>query len=199
MEAAEVTALQKEIAELRQKVESFAAEHAEFRSVHVSRRGVEGPRGPQGEPGPAGPAGKSADLREAVYLANEEVHAVLDQLIPNLTNIINEAVVLELKKGGVIDRNGRAILLPGPAGRDGSDSTVPGPKGDTGAAGRNGIDGKAGPAGRDGKPGRDGQSGPQGLRGEPGVSQGPQGFPGVGLDKSAVVAIILDMKRRQAI
>src|SRR5262249_4859529 len=49
--------------ELRNKLDSFAAEHAEFRRVHVSRRGVEGPRGEQGIPGQSivGPKGEKGD------------------------------------------------------------------------------------------------------------------------------------------
>jgi hypothetical protein len=156
MEAAEVTELQKQVAELRQKIDSFEREHerfvhqiAEYEKVHVSRRGVEGPRGERGEPGIGiqGPPGKDADLREAIYLAGEEMHAVLGEVTSNITNFINEEIVWELRKAGFIDANLKAV--PGPKGDPGI-SNIPGP---TGADGRDGADGKSivGPAGRDAK------------------------------------------------
>jgi hypothetical protein len=64
---------------------------------------------------------------------------------------LSQAIIGELIRSGAIDEDGKSI--PGAAGRDGLDSTVAGPKGDSGLAGRDGIDGKSivGPAGRDAK------------------------------------------------
>ncbi len=215
-EAAEVTELQKEIAELRQKLELFAREHAQFRSEHsefrqvnISRRGVSGPQGPQGIPGPQGPAGRDADLKEIIYRAEQGTREVLSQTTRNIIGIINDAVVIELKKAGVIDRNGKAILLSGPAG---ADSQVPAPKGDTGPKGDKGDSGRDGINGKPGRDGINGKSivgpqGTQGPRGEPSSIPGPQGLegpegprglPGV-VDRAAIAKIIQDMKIRGSI
>nr|UAX58294.1 collagen-like protein [Streptomyces sp. A144] len=66
---------------------------------------------------------------------------------------------------------------PGPPGRDGQDSTVPGPAGSPGAPGADstvpgpsGAPGKDGQDGQDGAPGRDGQDGAPGRDGQPPAS-----------------------------
>ncbi len=224
-EIAEVTELlQKEVAELRQRLESFASEHARFRSEHsefrsehaefrqvnISRRGVQGGRGEQGEkgekgmPGAQGPKGRDADIGEVVLAAERKMHEVFNKILGNYTDVVTGI----LKRSGVINSEGKAILIPG---KDGADSQVPGPagpKGDVGPSGKDGIDGKAG---RDGKDGKSimGPKGEPGPRGEPGISnipgpQGPEGpegqrgFPGV-VDRAAVAAIIKDMKIRGSI
>src|SRR5438309_5989776 len=58
----EVEVLKEQVAKLEQKLESFAKEHHEFRSVHISRRGAEGGMGPEGKVGPAGPPADSAQV-----------------------------------------------------------------------------------------------------------------------------------------
>ncbi|WP_411090779.1 collagen-like protein [Streptomyces sp. 049-1] len=67
---------------------------------------------------------------------------------------------------------------PGPAGRDGQDSTVPGPAGSPGAPGADstvpGASGAPGKDGRDGAPGQDGQDGKNGAPGQDG--QPPVGW-----------------------
>jgi hypothetical protein len=217
---------------LEERVSSLE-KYLEDLSLHRdSRRGLEGPRGPQGEPGIGipGPAGKDADIKKVIYAAEEEMHAVLEQVIANLP----ETILWELQLRGVVDHAGRAILLPGPAGRDGApgaDSQVAGPPG------RDGADGKSivGPPGRDAKiqvgsvssgevasvslreedgvqildivlpRGERGETGPAGRDGADSQVPGPigpeglQGIPGKGVDKQAVVDIVLDLKRRQSI
>src|ERR1035437_9474509 len=42
---------------IEERLLRFEKEIAEFRTVHVSRRGVSGPQGPRGVAGPAGPRG----------------------------------------------------------------------------------------------------------------------------------------------
>ncbi len=56
---------------------------------------------------------------------------------------LSQAVISELLRSGVIGEDGKAILVPGPAG---ADSQVPGPKGDSivGPTGRDAVDGKPG-------------------------------------------------------
>jgi hypothetical protein len=205
--------LKAQVADLAKQVQSLLNEHAEFRSVHVSRRGVAGGRGEQGLPGPAGttgapgPAGrdgKDADISEAVKAAKK---AIEDEYGFYLNaDVLKELIVHQLKLGGVLDAEGRAILIPGPtgsAGRDGID----------GKPGRDGVDGQSivGPAGRDGRDGVDGQPGRDGIDGKDGVSnvpgpqgergpEGERGLPGAsGVTKADVVAIVQDMHRRGSI
>ncbi|HYT20124.1 MAG TPA: hypothetical protein VEW05_07815 [Candidatus Polarisedimenticolia bacterium] len=186
-----------------------------------SRRGPEGPRGHQGE---QGPQGAPADPKQVAEIATELVKkafrfetqiAKFESLLKDLESEIAAvkaalrwAVIEELKLGGVLDAEGRAV--PGPAG---ADSHVPGPKGDKGDAGLAGPAGKDGVDGRDGRDGADGQSvvgpqgptgkdstvpGPKGERGEIGP-EGLQGYPGEGVSKTDVVEIVRDMKRRGTI
>jgi hypothetical protein len=177
-----------------------------------SRRGTEGPPGKDSTvPGPTGPAGatgapgKDADITEAVKAAKK---AIEDEYGFYLNaESIRELIHHQLTISGAIDETtGKAILIPGPAGKDGADSNVPGPKGekgDTGSPGRDGLDG----IGKDGRDGAVGPAGPRGEKGEPGISnipgpqgeigpEGPQGIQGEGLSKSEVIELITDMKRR---
>jgi hypothetical protein len=199
----EVQKLEERLAALELKVNSFAAEHAEFRSVNVSRRGVVRPAGPQGKSiqGPQGVPGKDADVSEVIQAAKKEMEADLQSAKSALSQIVAE----ELERSGVI-KEGKAVLVPGPVG-PAATSGVPGPKGDVGPSGRDGKDGKDGRNGVDGRDGDRGPAGPQGDKGEPGVSnvagpqgeqgpEGPQGIPSVGVSRADVVEIIRDMKRR---
>jgi hypothetical protein len=212
-----------------------------------SRRGTEGARGEQGIPGPvgqAGPPGKDADVREVVETAKraiqeefnrpsvrrvvEEAKQAIQEEYGTAERVLREVVLHELKSSGVIDEEGKAILIPGPVG---APSTVAGAKGDPG------IDGKSivGPAGRDakiaighvtagekasvavreengiqfldfalprGERGPAGESirGEKGAKGNPGQSiEGCQGIPGEGLSRQEVIDLVLDMKRRKTI
>src|SRR6266699_228119 len=110
-------------------------------------RGDTGATGPEGKPGKAG---RDADVREVVEAARQTMKSEFG----NALSALQQIVVDELKHAGVIDSNGQAVLIAGPAGRDGkngADSLIPGPQGIIGPAGRDGADGKVGPAGRDGK------------------------------------------------
>jgi hypothetical protein len=210
---------------VEERLAALEQEHAEFRSVHVSRRGVEGPRGERGEQGPQGPP---ADPQQVAKIAAELVkkafrfeseRAKFETILKDLNDQIDSALITvkgalqfaiieELKASGVIDAEGKAV--PGPKG---ADSQVPGPKGDTGPAGRDGYtpqkgvdyfdgrDGERGPKGDRGESGEQGEPGPQGPQGERGEMgpDGLQGYPGPGLDKAAVVALVLDMKKRGTI
>ena len=186
-----------------------------------SRRGPEGPRGHQGE---QGPQGAPADPKQVAEIATELVKkafrfetqiAKFESLLKDLESEIAAvkaalrwAVIEELKLGGVLDAEGRAV--PGPAG---ADSQVRGPKGKQGERGLQGDAGKNGVDGRDGRDGSDGVKGERGLQGEPGVSnipgpqgergeigpEGLQGYPGEGLSKTEIVELVRDMKRRNTI
>ena len=119
--------------------------------------GAKGDRGDTGATGPAGRDGKhgrDADVQEVVEAARQAMKSEFGTALSALQQI----VVDELKHAGVIDSNGQAVLIVGPVGRDGkngADSTVPGPQGQSiiGPAGRDGVDGKSivGPSGQDGK------------------------------------------------
>jgi hypothetical protein len=123
----------------------------------TSPRLVYGPKGDKGDtgvgiPGPQGEPGRDADIAEVVA----ESKKIVTEAIAKIQHDIRSAIVSELTTRGVIDANGNAI--PGPAGKDGADSTVVGPAGKdgesiVGPAGRDGVDGQSitGPAGRDGK------------------------------------------------
>src|SRR6267378_1083319 len=214
----EVQTVEERLAALEEKIDSFAAEHSEFRSVHVSRRGAEGGKG---EPGPVGATGPSADPNQVAEIAAEIVKRAFryENQIAKFETVLNElkgeigvvlaslrwAVIEELKISGIIDSEGRAV--PGPAG---ADSQVPGPKGDTGDVGPIGQTGKDGVDGRDGADGQEGQSivGPQGPAGQDSTVPGPQGergelgpeglrgYPGEGLSRTEGIALIQDMKKR---
>src|SRR6266403_3860233 len=86
----EVQTVEERLAALEQQVESFAAEHSDFRRVHVSRRGVEGGRGPQGEPGVAGP---SADPRQVAEIAAEIVKKAQIAKFQTLLNELEAEIV----------------------------------------------------------------------------------------------------------
>jgi hypothetical protein len=136
--------VQKQINKLRADFEAFV------RSMG-SRRGPEGAPGKQGPKGdsivgPEGKPGKDANITEVVAMAKKEMQAELASARAALTEIVRE----ELTRGGTLDSNGKAILLQGPAGRDGVD-------------GKNGVSIR----GEQGLPGKDGAS----IRGE-------QGLPG---------------------
>jgi hypothetical protein len=113
--------------ELFKIIETFAAEMKQFRSVHVSRRGVAGPAGSPGERGlPGGQGaqgnpgrdGKNADVSEVIVAAKQQMQSDLAAFQAGLAS----AIVSELKRSGVLDESGRAI--PGPTGKDGKDGVV---------------------------------------------------------------------------
>jgi len=212
-----VQAVEERLAALEQKIDSFAAEHSEFRSVHVSRRGAEGVRGPQGEQGPEGApadpklvAEVAAEIVKKSFRYENEIakfEIILNELKGEIAVVLASlrwAVIEELKLGGVLDAEGRAVL--GPQGERGEQ----GPKGERGEQGLQGNAGKNGVDGAAGRDGNDGAKGERGLQGEPGVSNipGPQGergelgpeglrgYPGEGLSRTEVIALIQDMKKR---
>src|SRR6266853_2845510 len=197
----EVQTVEEKLAALEQKIDSFAAEHSECRSVHVSRRGPEGGRGeigPVGPVGATGPAGKDADISQVIEAALKRVREEFDAEYKILTEVVRH----ELKTSGVIDEDGKAILIPGPAGapglpgRDGI-SNIPGPEGKQGPTGPQGLPGKDGRDGIDGKDGRDGKDsvvpGPAGKDSVvpgPVGPEGPAGIPGPGLSRQDVIDLI---------
>jgi len=109
----------------------------------MRRRGLRGESGPAGVPSNIpGPPGKDADPAEVAELLKPD-------LIAAIKSEIRPAIVEELKSSGVIDADGKAILIPGPEGKPstipgpmgpaGRDSTVPGPRGEIGPAGRDSV------------------------------------------------------------
>ena len=219
-EVAEVS-LEQRVAGLESKLDSISIRHLEFETVHVSRRGVSGPVGPTG---PTGSTGAPADPKEVATLASEIVkksfrydteRAKFETLLSELKGEIGVvlaslrfAVIEELKLGGVLDAEGRAVL--GPQGPAGKDSITPGPtgsQGSTGPAGNDGVDGRDGRDGQDGKSivGPQGPAGadstvpgPKGTQGEVGP-EGLRGYPGEGLSKQDVIDLVFDLKRRKSI
>src|ERR1700694_2536232 len=142
------------IPEMLTRLMDFEKEMAEFRKVHVSRRGVSGPRGetgsrgiqgipgqgivgPKGDrgeqglpstvPGPQGIQGLPGCVVEATDAAKTFVEDAILSLKKDLPKIILEA----LQKAGALDAAGNAVLIPGPRGLTGA----------TGAAGHGGRDG----------------------------------------------------------
>ncbi|SRR6266851_944004 len=144
-----------------------------------------GPQGVRGDSGPQGPQGSPVDVTQVVDAARK----VMQLELQTAKDALREIVVAELKQSGVIDSEGRAILIPGPPGKDGragvdgKDSTVPGPKGDVGSAGytpKKGVDYFDGAPGRDGQDGKSivGLSGPAGKDSVVPGPQGQRGEPG---------------------
>jgi Collagen triple helix repeat (20 copies) len=215
--------LQTQVVELRKRVEILLDDHQDFRKVHISRKGPEGGRGLTGEIGPQGVPGKDADVREVVEAAKqafreefskasvrqlvEETRREIAEEYGSSAAVVRQIVLHELKVGGVLDKNGQAILLPGPQG-------VAGPKGEQGERGPQGDAGKNGVDGVAGRAGSDGVKGDRGLQGEPGISNAPgpqgergergsEGLPGIpgqsGLDKNLIIDVVLDLKKRGVI
>jgi len=211
---AEGTAVEDRIAALEKYL-------TELQAHRDSRRGLDGVRGEQGPQGEVGPVGPSADVREVV----EAAKAAMKEEFGTLHKFLNAEALAEiinhqLKLAGVIDEDGKAVLIPGPKGDTGAASTIPGPegergdrgergeRGDRGLKGEPGASNTPGPVGQQGERGEHGERGEvgpagesiQGEKGEPGQSiEGPQGIPGPGLSKSDVVDVILDMKNRKSI
>ena len=163
--------------------------------VHTSRRGPEGapgrsvvgPQGPigqvgkpgvDGRDGKDGKDGKDANVGEVVALASQHLHLEFE----NAQALMQDAIVVEMKNCGLINPAGRAILMPGPPGRDGVDSQVPGPVGAKGDKG----DSVVGLTGQDSVvPGPKGDKGDsvKGDKGDKGDSvkgdKGDKGDPGL--------------------
>lgn len=120
-----------------------------------------------------------------LLIGDRDICPRADSVLENPT----EAIPGPIGEPGKDGRDGSDSTVPGPAGSDGppgKDSTVPGPPG------RDGIDSTVpGPAGADstvpGPPGRDGKDGVDGQPGAPGADStvpgpsGPQGEPGRGI------------------
>ena len=122
-------------------------------SVVYGSRGEKGDRGGIGPQGAPGPPGRDANIKEAIDAATLAMTVELDRMRAG----IEAGIVVELKKAGLIDANGKAILLEGKPGRDGREGMqgpvgARGGVGERGPAGNDGVDGKNG---IDGKPGRD--------------------------------------------
>jgi len=114
-----------ELQQLIARVEKVEKLHADFQHWNNSRRGVEGQRGLQGIPGvgtqgPQGAPGKDADVSAVIQAAKQQMQSDFEYFQARLSG----AIVQELKRSGVVDESGKAVLMPGPAG---ADSTVWGP------------------------------------------------------------------------
>jgi len=176
-----------------------------------SRKGLEGARGPAGEnsvvQGPQGPAGRDADITQVVEAALKKVKEEFDQEYAILAQVVRHALVT----GGVLDENGKAILIPGPIGPA---STIPGPRGEQGERGERGDRGSTGEPGVSNIPGPVGPQGERGERGEQGPAgadsvvpgpvgergpDGQQGIPGVSLSREDIGKLVLSMKQRGSI
>jgi hypothetical protein len=124
--------------------------HDEVLKVFGSRKGADGGRGETGAPGrdgknsevpgPQGRPGKDADIGEVVVLAK----AALASDVAAVHASVSVVVVQALKDAGVIDQDGKAILLVPRDGVDGRDSEVAGPRGIPGASiiGPSGVNGR---------------------------------------------------------
>jgi len=162
----ETEALQKQIDELRAKIESFASEHADFRKVHVSRRGVEGPPGVPGTKGEPGRDGKDG----AQGTPGRDAQNVP---VPGPQGPAGKD-----GRDGVNGRDGKdGVTGPqGPVGKDGKQ----GERGEAGPTGAKGDTGTLGKQGERGISGTRGDTGAQGARGEKGAigPEGPEGKQG---------------------
>ena len=121
---------------LEERVSQIERYLNDLRMHRDSRRGPEGPRGIQGESvqGPQGIPGKDADITEVIEIAKRSMQAELQ----TAASMLSQIVIKELKRSGVIDESGNAVLTPGPAGKDGQDG-----KSIVGPAGKDGVDGKS--------------------------------------------------------
>ena len=146
--------------ELHQEIEALKIRFDGIEKIKQGKPGPQGPYGHKGDKGDKGDTGETGvgipgpalDITEVVA----ESKKIVTEAIARIQHDLRSAIVSELTTRGVIDANGNAI--PGPAGKDGADSTVAGPAGKdgesiVGPAGRNGVDGQSitGPAGKDGK------------------------------------------------
>src|SRR5467141_5460683 len=95
----EVQAVEERLAALEQKIDSFAAEHSEFRSVHVSRRGAEGRRGETGSVGPVGPPADPNQVAEIAaelvkkYFKHEDQVVKFERLLKDLEGQIDSSLI----------------------------------------------------------------------------------------------------------
>lgn len=137
--------LQQQIDELRTELAKYTKEHAEFRSVHVSRRGHPGGQGERGatgatgSPGSQGVPGRNARVVIGTVVAGVEASA-------SITEQADGVHVLNL------------VLPRGLQGERGADSTVAGPAGKDGES----IKGERGESGKDAAPAKDGVNGTNG-------------------------------------
>jgi len=133
-------------------------------------------------------------MTQVVEAVIKRVRAEFDEEHKMLAHVVHHALIT----GGVLDSDGKAILIPG---RDGRDSAVEGPRGRNGVDGVDGVngkDGRNGVDGKDGAPGKDGVSDIPGPVGERGI-EGERGIPGPGMSKEAIVQLVMDLKRRGSI
>jgi hypothetical protein len=109
-----------------------------------------------GQQGPRGESGKDANTEEIINTLRVEIGksfaSAQEALSQMVLIMVGHAIVQELKTAGVVDSEGRAILLPGPVGPTGNSGpagqSIVGPAGRagesiTGPAGRDGVDGKS--------------------------------------------------------
>ncbi len=155
-----VQTVEDRVAALEKQLDSFAADHHDFRKAHISRKGPEGGRGERGETGATGPSANPQEVAKiAAEIAVETVKkafryetqtAKFETLIKEfeseiaaLRAALKFAIIEELKLGNILDEQGNAH--PNLKGERGEDSHVQGPRGDsvTGPVGRAGADGKS--------------------------------------------------------
>ncbi len=216
--------------EVEERVAALEHYLTELQLHRDSRRGLEGVRGQKGDTGSVGATGaqgapgKDADITQFVEAALKKVKEEFDAEY----KILSEVVRHELIKGGVLDDDGKAILIPGPTGQKGD--SVTGPSGQDGVSviGPRGRDAKIqigsvtvgseasaslreengvqvldlvlprAERGEQGLPGRDGVSNIPGPVGERGL-EGERGIPGVGLSREEIGKLVLSMKQRGSI
>jgi hypothetical protein len=141
--------LQQQIEALTTRLEQYESEMVEWRKVNLSRVGPVGPKGERGipgvnerestAPGPEGRPGKDAGISQCVAAAKSSFASEIAKMHASLGSVVVQA----LKDAGVVDADGQAILVAGPAGRDGQN----------GVGGKDSVD--AGPQGARGEDGRD--------------------------------------------
>ena len=160
--------------------------------------GPEGPAstvpGPKGDPGERGPAGEKGDTGDGLQIEGSvDTYADLPaQPVPaGSAYVVTSDRLVYISTGDAWPAEGDGVQIVGakgdpgergPAGKDGADSTVPGPKGDPGPAGKDGADSTV--PGPKGDPGERGPAGPAstvpGPKGDPG-ERGPEGPAGPGI------------------
>jgi len=75
--------------------------------------------GPQGKSGVDGRPGRDADPAAIIAQATKFLEDAFHGFKAEVRSALSETVVAQLKSSGVIDANGKAILIPGPRGEEG--------------------------------------------------------------------------------
>ena len=117
--------------QLRAAVETFIRSFGDLRGKQgekgesivgpVGKNGVDGQSivGPAGKNGVDGHPGRDADPTQIIAQATRFLEDAFRGFKAEVRSALSETVVAQLKSSGVIDANGKAVLIPGPQGLEG--------------------------------------------------------------------------------